>query len=326
MKIQKIMTRAVLALFPLLAAQQASASADYPNKPIRIVVAYAPGGSTDIVARLFAQELGTKLGQPILVENRAGAGTLIGTESVIKAPPDGYTLFWGTPATVITPLLHKKPTYDVLKDLQPVTLATTQSMGVLVSDKIGINNVSELVKYAKANPGKVNFASSGNGSAQHLAAEALNNAANINMLHIPYKGAGVALNDLVAGRVDVMITSLVGNMMEQVKEGRIKLIATTGPERSSTMANIPTVAEGGVPNFGIRTWTALFAPTNTPPEVIDKLNRAMMDIQKDGSIQKKIENQAMDVTVVSPKELSAMLSAESDFYSAILKQTSTKLD
>ncbi|MDO9023069.1 tripartite tricarboxylate transporter substrate binding protein [Zwartia sp.] len=326
MKIQKIMTRAVLALFPLLAAQQASASADYPNKPIRIVVAYAPGGSTDIVARLFAQELGTKLGQPILVENRAGAGTLIGTESVIKAPPDGYTLFWGTPATVITPLLHKKPTYDVLKDLQPVTLATTQSMGVLVSDKIGINNVSELVKYAKANPGKVNFASSGNGSAQHLAAEALNNAANINMLHIPYKGAGVALNDLVAGRVDVMITSLVGNMMEQVKEGRIKLIATTGPERSSTMANIPTVAEGGVPNFGIRTWTALFAPTNTPPEVIDKLNRAMVDIQKDGSIQKKIENQAMDVTVVSPKELSAMLSAESDFYSAILKQTSTKLD
>lgn len=326
MNIQKIITRAALALLPLLPLQQAIAKTDYPNKPIRIVVAYAPGGSTDIVARLFAQELGTKLGQPVLVENRAGAGTLIGTDSVIKAAPDGYTLFWGTPATVITPLLHKKPTYDVLKDLQPVALATTQSMGVLVSANIGVNSVSDLVKYAKANPGKVNFASSGNGSAQHLAAEALNDAAKINMLHIPYKGAGVALNDLVAGRVDVMITSLVGNMMEQVKDGRIKLIATTGPERGSSLNNIPTVAEGGVPNFGIRTWTAVFAPANTPPEVVAKLNRAMAEIQKDGNIQKKIENQAMDVTVISPKALSTMLAKESDFYSAILKRTSTKLD
>lgn len=326
MIIKTILATAACALLPFWAAQHAMATTDYPNKPIRIVVAYAPGGSTDIVARLFAQELGTKLGQPVLVENRAGAGTLIGTESVIKAAPDGYTLFWGTPATVITPLLHKKPTYNVLKDLQPVTLATTQSMGVLVSDKIGVNSVNDLVKYAKANPGKVNFASSGNGSAQHLAAEALNDAAQINMLHIPYKGAGVALNDLVAGRVDVMITSLVGNMMEQVKEGRIKLIATTGPERSGSMPNIPTVAEGGVPNFGIRTWTAMFAPANTPQDVVAKLNRAMADIKKDGTIQKKIEAQAMDVTVVSPQELSTMLAKEGDFYAAILKKTSTKLD
>ena len=326
MNIQKIITRVALILSPLLSTSQVVANTDYPNKPIRIIVAYAPGGSTDIVARLFAQELGTKLGQPVLVENRAGAGTLIGTDSVIKAAPDGYTLLWGTPATVITPLLHNKPTYDLMKDLQPVSLATTQSMGVLVAGNIDVNNVSDLIKYAKANPGKVNFASSGNGSAQHLAAEALNDAANINMLHIPYKGAGVALNDLVAGRVDVMITSLVGNMMEQVKDGRIKLIATTGPERSSSLNNIPTVAEGGVTNFGIRTWTAVFAPANTPPAIVDKLNRAMTEIQKDGNIQKKIESQAMDVTVVTPKELSTMLATESDFYSAILKRTNTKLD
>lgn len=326
MNIHKKIIVAAMALFPFWASQQALAATDYPNKPIRIVVAYAPGGSTDIVARLFAQELGTKLGQTVLVENRAGAGTLIGTESVIRAAPDGYTLFWGTPATVITPLLHKKPTYDVLKDLQPVTLATTQSMGVLVSEKVGVNTIADLVKYAKANPGKVNFASSGNGSAQHLAAEALNNAANINMHHIPYKGAGVALNDLVAGRVDVMITSLVGNMMEYVNEGRIKLIATTGPERSASLAKVPTVAEGGVPNFGIRTWTALFAPANTPTEIVDKLNRTMADIQKDGGIQKKIENQAMDVTIVSPAETSTMLAKESAFYSEILKRTQTKLD
>lgn len=315
-----------MALLPAWVSQQAVAAPDYPNKPIRIIVAYAPGGSTDIIARLFAQELGTKLGQTVLVENRAGAGTLIGTESVIRASPDGYTLFWGTPATVITPLLHKKPTYDVLKDLAPVTIATTQSMGVLVAEKLGVNTVAELIAYAKNNPGKVNFASSGNGSAQHLAAEALNDAANIDMHHIPYKGAGVALNDLVAGRVDVMITSLVGNMMEYVNEGRIKLVATTGPERNTSLPKVPTVAEGGVPNFGIRTWTALFAPPGTPASVIEKLNSAMADIQKDGHIQKKIENQAMDVTIVTPQQTREMLAKESTTYAEILKRTNTKID
>ena len=326
MTINKKMIKVLLALLPLWVSQAAVAAPDYPNKPIRIVVAYAPGGSTDIIARLFAQELGTKLGQSVLVENRAGAGTLIGTDSVIRATPDGYTLFWGTPATVITPLLHKKPTYDALKDLAPVTLATTQSMGVLVAEKLGVNSMAELIAYAKANPGKVNFASSGNGSAQHLAAEALNDAAKIDMHHIPYKGAGVALNDLVAGRVDVMITSLVGNMMEYVNEGRIKLVATTGPERNAVLSKIPTVAEGGVPNFGIRTWTALFAPPGTPANVIEKLNNAMAEIQKDGNIQKKIESQAMDVTVVTPKETSQMLAKESALYADILKRTNTKLD
>ena len=199
-------------------------------------------------------------------------------------------------------------------------------MGVLVSNKLGVSSISELVKYAQAHPGKVNFASSGNGSAQHLAAEALNDSAKIDMLHIPYKGAGTAINDLVSGRIDVMITSLVGNMMDYVSEGRIKLIATTGPERSGFLPKTPTVAEGGVPNFGIRAWTALFAPANTPPAVIAKLNQAMEAIKNDGVVQKKIESQAMDVTIGSPEEVRKMLSAERDFYGAILKRTNAKLD
>ncbi|MEY3739718.1 MAG: hypothetical protein RLZZ192_394, partial [Pseudomonadota bacterium] len=289
----KILTTSLLFLSQFLGFGVSQAQDNYPNKPIRIVVAYPAAGSTDIVARLFGQELSTKLGQPVVIDNKAGAGTLIGTEFVIRAAPDGYTLFMGTPATVITPLLHKTPTYDAVKDLQPISLATTQSMGVLVSNKLGVASIPELVKYAQANPGKVNFASSGNGSAQHLAAEALNDSAKINMLHIPYKGAGNAINDLVSGRIDVMITSLVGNMMDYVAEGRIKLIATTGPERSSFLTNVPTVTEGGVPNFGIRTWTALFAPANTPPAIIAKLNQAMEAIRKDGIVQKKIEAQAM---------------------------------
>ena len=322
----KILTTSLLFLSQFLGLGVSQAQDNYPNKPIRIVVAYPAAGSTDIVARLFGQELSTKLGQPVVIDNKAGAGTLIGTEFVIRAAPDGYTLFMGTPATVITPLLHKTPTYDAVKDLQPISLATTQSMGVLVSNKLGVASIPELVKYAQANPGKVNFASSGNGSAQHLAAEALNDSAKINMLHIPYKGAGNAINDLVSGRIDVMITSLVGNMMDYVAEGRIKLIATTGPERSSFLTNVPTVTEGGVPNFGIRTWTALFAPANTPPAIIAKLNQAMEAIRKDGIVQKKIEAQAMDVTIGSPEDVRKMLIEERDFYGAILKRTNAKLD
>jgi tripartite-type tricarboxylate transporter receptor subunit TctC len=322
----KILTTAVLFVSQFLANSASYAQDNYPNKPIRIVVAYPAAGSTDVIARLFGQELSAKLGQPVVIDNKAGAGTLIGTEFVIRAAPDGYTLLMGTPATVITPLLHKTPTYDAIKDLQPISLATTQPMGVLISNKLGVSSISELVKYAQAHPGKVNFASSGNGSAQHLAAEALNDSAKINMLHIPYKGAGTAINDLVSGRIDVMITSLAGNMMDYVSEGRIKLIATTGPERSSFLPKTPTVTEGGVPNFGIRVWTALFAPANTPPAVIAKLNQAMEAIKKDGAVQKKIESQAMDVTIGSPEEVRKMLSAERDFYGAILKRTNAKLD
>jgi tripartite-type tricarboxylate transporter receptor subunit TctC len=322
----KILTTTLLFVSQFLINSASYAQDNYPNKPIRIVVAYPAAGSTDVIARLFGQELSAKLGQPVVIDNKAGAGTLIGTEFVIRAAPDGYTLFMGTPATVITPLLHKTPTYDAIKDLQPISLATTQPMGVLVSNKLGVSSISELVKYAQAHPGKVNFASSGNGSAQHLAAEALNDSAKIDMLHIPYKGAGTAINDLVSGRIDVMITSLVGNMMDYVSEGRIKLIATTGPERSGFLPKTPTVAEGGVPNFGIRAWTALFAPANTPPAIIAKLNQAMEAIKNDGVVQKKIESQAMDVTIGSPEEVRKMLSAERDFYGAILKRTNAKLD
>ena len=322
----KILTTTLLFVSQFLINSASYAQDNYPNKPIRIVVAYPAAGSTDVIARLFGQELSAKLGQPVVIDNKAGAGTLIGTEFVIRAAPDGYTLLMGTPATVITPLLHKTPTYDAIKDLQPISLATTQPMGVLISNKLGVSSIQELVKYAQAHPGKVNFASSGNGSAQHLAAEALNDSAKINMLHIPYKGAGTAINDLVSGRIDVMITSLAGNMMDYVSEGRIKLIATTGPERSGFLPKTPTVTEGGVPNFGIRVWTALFAPANTPPAVIAKLNQAMEAIKKDGAVQKKIESQAMDVTIGSPEEVRKMLSAERDFYGAILKRTNAKLD
>lgn len=298
----------------------------YPVKPVRLIVAYAPGGSTDIIGRLLAQELSKHLGQNFIVENRAGGGTLVGTESVVRSQPDGYTLLLGTPATVITPMLHRQKTYDVLTDLQPVSLATTQVQGVTVSPSLGIDSIPELIEYAKKNPGKINFASTGSGSAGHLAAEALSDAAGIKMLHIPYKGTGTVLADLVAGRVHLMMTSLVPTTLDHVKHGRLKLIATTGATRAAATPNVPTVAEGGLAGFVIQTWTGLFAPAGTPEHVIARLNQAMATMQREGIIQKAIESQAIDVAVSSPDDMRALLKKERAFYSDIVERTNAKID
>ncbi len=312
--------------FSLGLPKVATADVSYPNKAVRLIVAYAPGGSTDMIARLFAQGLSKHLGQNFIVENRAGGGTLVGTESVVLSQADGYTLLLGTPATVITPMLHRNKTYDVLKDLQAVSLTTSQVQGVTMSPTLGVNSIPELIKYAKANPGKVNFASTGNGSAGHLAAEALSDAAGIKMLHIPYKGTGTVLADLVAGRVHLMMTSLVPTTLEHVKHGRLKLIATTGASRSKATPDVPTVAEGGLPGFTIQTWTGLFAPAGTPKSVIGRLNQAMEAIQREGTIQKAIESQAIDVAISSPEEMHELLKKERGFYSNIIERTNAKID
>lgn len=304
----------------------AGAEDSYPAKPVKVIVAYAPGGSTDIIGRLFAQELTKHLGQNFIVENRAGGGTLVGTESVVRSQPDGYTLLLGTPATVITPMLHRQKTYDVLTDLQPVSLATSQVQGVTVSPSLGINSIPELIKYAKENPGKINFASTGRGSAGHLAAEALSEAAGIKMLHVPYKGTGTVLADLVAGRVHLMMTSLVPTTLDHVKNGRLKLIATTGAARAAATPDVPTVAEAGLPGFVIQTWTGLFAPAGTPEHVIKRLNQAMATVQREGIIQKAIQSQAIDVAVSSPDDMRTLLKKERTFYSNIIERTNAKVD
>lgn len=308
-----------------LGMSPAQAASDYPNRPIRMIVAYAPGGSTDVVGRMFAQELSEKLGQSVVVENRPGGGTLIGTESVMRARPDGYTLLFGTPATVITPLLHKQQPYDVVKDLTSVSLATIQSMGILTSPALKVKSMPELLDYARQHPGDINFASSGNGSAQHLAAEALNAAAGIQMTHIPYKGAGVAVTDLLAGRVHVMITSLVANMTESVRHGKLNLLATTGPKRNPALKDIPAVAEA-VPGFEIVTWTGVFGPPDMPEDVLAKLHKAMLEVKRDGKIQKLIESQAMDVEVLDSQAMNAMMAREKTFYQEIIERTSARID
>ena len=296
----------------------------FPSHPIRMVVAYAPGGATDIVGRMLAQEMSADLGQTVVLENRAGGGTLVGTDSVRRAPADGYTLLFGTNAFVITPLLHDKPTYDPVKDFQPVSLTTVQSLGILVTPKLNLRTVQDLIAYAKANPGKVNFASSGNGSAQHLAGEAFRTAAKIEMVHVPYKGTGPAMTDLLAGRVDVMFSSLVGNM-EHVNEGRLNLVATTGAKRNPATPNVPTVAESGLPGYEAGTWQAVLAPAGTPAPVVERLNAAIAKAAKSPRIVETLAAQGMEVRTSSPDALRDMLKKDSGEYQVLLKHTKTTL-
>lgn len=295
----------------------------FPDKPIRLIVAYAPGGATDIVARMLSQELTTLMGQSVIVENRAGGGTLVGTDSIKRANPDGYSLLFGTNAFVITPLLHNTPTYDPVKDFAPVSLTTIQPLGLFVTPGLNIKTVEQLIDYAKKNPGKLNFASSGNGSAQHLAGEAFRVAAGIDLVHVPYKGAGPALIDLLAGRVDIMFTSLVGNT-EHIKEGRLTLAATTGTKRSTATPDVPTVAQT-LPGYKAYTWQGVIAPANTPPAVVNQLNAAIKKVALLPKFYEKLAAQGMEVQTSTPAEFKTRLETDAALYKELLQRTQTSI-
>lgn len=298
----------------------------YPSKPIKIVVAYPPGGSTDLVARVISDELARGLGQRVIVDNKGGGGTIIGTESVARAAPDGYTLFYGTNAMVINSALQAKLPYDPINDFEPISLAAVQSLGIFVNPRLNLNSIQALVAYAKANPGKLNFASSGNGSAQHLAGELLRSLAKVNIVHIPYKGVGAnAITDLIAGNVDMMITSLFG-IAEHVKTGRIKLIATTGSQRSPATPDIPTVAESGVPGYKMISWQALFAPAGTSKAAVDRLNAEMRRVSEVKKVTEKLFENGLEYKTSTPAELREMLIAERKLYVEIVRNTGAKTD
>ena len=299
-------------------------SSNYPTRPIRMLIAYTPGGGTDIVGRLFAQELSLQLGQPVVVENRAGGGTLVATETLRKAPGDGYTLLFGTNAFVITPLLHDQPTYDPVTDFEPIGLATIQPLGLLLAPQTGLKSTEQLIAYAKEHPGKINFASSSNGSAQHLAGEAFRVAADIDITHIAYKGAGPALIDLLAGRVDMMFTSLVGNM-DHVKDGRLTLLGVTGVQRSESLPNTPTVAEAGLAGFEAYTWQGLIAPAETPQAIVTQVNTALLRAAHSPKIIETLNAQGMTLRTSTPEQMRQLWITETKGYRGLLQRTKTTI-
>jgi tripartite-type tricarboxylate transporter receptor subunit TctC len=243
---------------------------DYPSKPVRIVVPYAPGGAVDFVGRQIAQRLGEGMNQSVVVDNRPGAGAMIGIDNVAKAPADGYTLLVVDPALVINPSLQAKVPYKTA-DLAAVSGLTASPLLLTVNPKVPVKDMAGLISYAKANPGKVNFASAGIGTTPHMAGELLKLRAGAEITHIPYKGSGPAMADLVAGEVQMAFSTITA-ALPFVKDSRIRALATSGTRRASALPDLPTVSEAGAPNFEVIFWTGLFAPSGTPPAVLAKLN------------------------------------------------------
>lgn len=299
---------AVCAALPLHAALAQDA---WPNRPINWVVPFAPGGSTDVVARTLGQEMSKSLGQPVIIENRPGAAGGVGAAYVARAKPDGYTLFGGTISThAINASLYKNLSYDPVKDFAPVSLIAYVPNVLMVDAKLPVHSVQELIAYAKAQPGKLTFASSGAGTSTHLAGELFADTIQVPMTHVPYKGSPQALQDVVAGLVPFLFDQLTaGEAM--IKAGRLRALAVTSPKRSALAPNVPTMAEAGLPNFEMVSWQALYAPQGTPPNIVQRLNAEVVKALQNPEVRQKMTQQlGMEVVGSTPAELQAFMAKE----------------
>ena len=298
-----------VALSAPTAFAQAEPPSAWPSRPIKMVVAFGPGGSTDVTARAIVPKLQDVLGQRVLIDNKPGAGSNIGSEYAARQPADGYTIFLGTVANAINMRLYKKLNYDLMRDFEPVTLVSTAPAVLVVHPSVPVNNVKELIAYAKANPGKLNYASSGVGTTPHLAGEMLNSRFGLDITHIAYKGAAPALTDTIGGVAKMGFKTAL-SAIPSIQAGRLKCLAVAADKRMSLMPDVPTMAEAGVPDFLITSWNGLFVPTGTHPEIIRKLNAAFVQVPQVASIRKAFEDQAADIVSTSPAEFRKFIESE----------------
>ena len=308
-----------------LAPSSLAATLEYPNKPVRVVVVYPPGGGIDILARAIGQKLTDVWGQPIIVDNRPGAGTTIGAAIAAKAPPDGYTLLMTDVSFAITPSLYAKLPYDPVKELAPISLLNLVTDILVVHPSLPVTSVKELIAYAKANPGKILYASAGNGTLNHLAPEMLKAMAGIDMVHVPYKGALAALADVISGREQLYIGAMVSTV-PQVKSGRLRALAITGKKRSDVLPNLPTMAESGLPDYDVSAWYGLLAPAGTPRTIVDKVNREVGKALQAADIRQRLAAEGSEPVGSSPEEFQAFLKAETTKWAKAVKSAGAKVD
>ena len=298
----------------------------WPAKPIKMVVPFTAGGSTDTVARIISEKLTTRLGQPVVVENKAGAGGALGSDFVAKSPADGYALLVGTSSTMaIAPWVYTKLPYNPTRDFAPVTLLGIADIIVVVNAEVPIRTTKQLLDYAKANPGKLTFASGGNGSISHLLGEYFNSMAKVQMLHVPYKGDAQMVTDLLGGQVNLAFGTAVA-WLPHIKTGKVAAIAVTNPKRSTTLTDLPTLNESGVPGYEAVQWFGIAAPTGTPREVIQRLNTEIKAILAMPDVQKRFVELGFDVVGDTPDEFAAFLRAENAKWKKIAEVSGTKLD
>jgi len=317
---KKLLALSVFSLTPVFALAQA-----YPNKPITIVVPFVAGGSTDVTARAIGQKLSTQLGQPIVVENKPGAGSTIGVAYVAKAPPDGYTLLFTTISMAINASLRPKLTYDSIKDLQPIVQISSLPLVLVINPSLPPKTFQEFIAYAKANAGKLNYASSGSGTSPHLAGEMFKTMTGISMTHIPYKGNAPVLNDLLAGQVDAHF-GLVPGMLPYIKSGKLRALAVTTKTRVASLPDVPTIMELGYPNYEINSWQGLFAPANTPPDIITKLNETTNRILSDPEFRAVLAKEGSDPVGGSVSQFSAHVVSEVNKWAKVVKDSGAQAD
>jgi len=316
-----ITTVALAAIGPSQALAQA-----YPTRPVRLVVPFPPGGSTDIVARIVAQRLGERIGQPLVVENRGGAGGTIGTEAVAKAAPDGYVLgFASTSTHAVAPAVYAKLGYDPIKDFAPISLVAVTPYLLVVNPKVEVKSLKEFVAYVKPRPGKFNYASAGTGSTTHLAMEMLKSAAGLFILHIPYNGNGPAGTAVIAGDVEFLFGSLPA-VLPHAKSGRVRALAVGTPKRSPALPDVPTVAESGFPGFDASLWLAIMAPAGTPAAVVNRLNKEIVAVVRSPDAADALNKAGAEPTTSTPAELANMVKDGVRKYAAAVKRAGVKLE
>jgi tripartite-type tricarboxylate transporter receptor subunit TctC len=315
---KKILAVALLALPALVHAQA------YPNKPIRYIVPYPPGAFNDTLGRIMAAELPKALGQPVVVENKPGGNTIIGTEAAMKSPPDGYTLFGAAlPFSVIQSLY--KTSFDVTKDFAPITLAGTTPNLLVANPNVPLNSVKELIAAAKARPGGLNYASTGNGSSNHLSFELFKAMTGTAITHIPYKGSAPAVTDLIGGQVDLMFDN-TPNVLPQVRAGKLKALAVSSKKRSSLAPEVPTVDEAGVPGYDVTVWFGILAPAGTPKEIVTRLNTEMVKIMRSPEITDRFNKAGVDVVASTPEYFSDFLKGEVARWAKVVQDANIKAD
>lgn len=318
-------TAATLATLVLLGAPGVARAQAFPGKPIRMVVPYPPGGPTDVLLRIVAGPLGERLGQSIVIDNKPGASGMVGADMVAKAPADGYTLLGNASIHVINPSLHAKTAYDAIKDFAPVSLVAEVPLVLVVNPAQPVTSVKDLIALAKAKPGALAFASSGNAAAPHLAGEAFKIATGTDMLHVPYKGSGPALTDLMGGQVQLMFDSLPSSM-PFIQGGKLRAVAVTTARRSSALPNQPTVAESGVPGFDMSTWYGVWAPAGTPRDVVARLGREIAAVVQLPAVRDRLLALGAEPVGNSPEEFAAFNRSEMAKWARIVKQSGAKVD
>ena len=316
-----VLTAAALTLLSATPAR-----AQYPDEPVKVIVPFPPGGGGDVLARLVLVRVGKELGQPMVFENLSGAGGNVGSQAAVKAPADGYTILYGTNGTFgINHTLYKKPGFDPLKDFEPVSQLTRIAAMVVVRPGLPVNNMQELLKLIKASPGKYTFASAGNGTTSHLAGEILKSRTGLYITHIPYRGGGPAMTDLIGGQVDMMI-EVMPSTAPQVRGGRIKGLAVSTATRVASFPDLPTIAESGVAGFDVSAWDAIVVPAGTPQAVIARLNDAVQKALADPELKKQLADRGSEVAPSTPAALAKHIQAEIPRWGEAVKRSGASVD